>query len=615
MFLLERVLAGEPLKYDEEKKQALAQWLTLEIEDAFAARAPQEAIWQECLRMYEAQGTNEIRNIPIEGVKNIEIPLGAIAADSIYAQALDTMFVINPPITVRAVSPGEDATQAAKAIQRLANWGAAGPFNLRASADHQLLDTCQLGTGVYYIPYVEHTRKTRVHKVNFVGPRIRSIPAEDFLVPGGSYDDHQQMTWNAVRFWLLEREVQLRGKFLKWDMSNIKPGAQTDWVRNRRTLLGRTQDSGERNWRMYEILDVYCYYDIDGDGLAEDLCVTWDRTSKSILKIDYNPFDQRPFEVSRYQLRSHLFYGMGVMEMLRTMQDEVTQIHNHRNVNSFLANTRMFAGRIGTVSESMIVYPFKVLPVSSTDDIKELKLSDVYPSSTGNEAAVVSLAERRTGVNEMSMPRPSAVLGSRTPGITMMSMLQQTNKRFTPAFDAMRNAGAGAVRQCLFRIQERLLAGDPPCEALVRKVLGDEAEAGLSMLRDPEFEHAATIELTASSASTNREVERQNGLLLTQMLTSYYKQVLELATVYSNPQVPALVKEVTSKIIDAATEVIDRTIRTFDTVRDPEAFLIDWDRAIGQAEQNAPPAGLQGLSQLLMGLVQNQGEPPAPATQ
>jgi len=140
MFLLERVLAGEPLNYDEEKKQALAQWLTLEIEDAFAARAPQEAIWQECLRMYEAQGTNEIRNIPIEGVKNIEIPLGAIAADSIYAQALDTMFVINPPITVRAVSPGEDATQAAKAIQRLANWGAAGPFNLRASADHQAPD-------------------------------------------------------------------------------------------------------------------------------------------------------------------------------------------------------------------------------------------------------------------------------------------------------------------------------------------------------------------------------------------------------------------------------------------------------------------------------------------
>lgn len=615
MFLLERELSSNPLNVSDEEKERLAQWLRYEIEDAFAARAPQEGIWQECLRQYEAQGTNKIKNIVIEGVQNIEVPLGAIAADSIYAQALDTMFVVNPTITIQSVSSDEEQMKGAKSLQRLANWGATSSFNLRAAAEHQLLDTCQLGTGVYYIPFVEHTKKTQSHKSQFQGPRIVSLPAEDFLVPGGSYDNHQVMTWNAARFWLTEREVQLRAAILGWDVTKIKPGAQTDWVRMRRELLARTQDSGERNWRQYEIMDVYCYYDIDGDGLAEDLLVTWDRVSASILKIRYNPFDIRPFEVARYQLRSHLFYGIGVLEMLRTMQDEVTQIHNHRNINSFLANVRMWAAKNGMLPETLLVYPNKVLQMSDPNDIKELRMSDVYPSSANNEAAVVSLAERRTGVNDMSMPRPSQILGSRTPGVTAMSMLQQTNRRFTPAFDAMRNAAAGAITQCLFRIQEQLLASNTRLEEVIRKILGDEADAGISQLKDPDFEHMVRIELTASSANHNQIVERQDSLLLTQILNSYYKQVEEMALLYSNPQTPPLVKEVTEKIIKATAEVIDRTIRTFDSVRDPEAFLIDFEGAVVQAEQNAPQDGLNGLSQFLMGLVPQSGESPAPATQ
>lgn len=615
MFLLKRTLDAQKLDIDDAGREALAQWLRYEIEDAFAARAPQEAVWQECLRQYEAQGTNKVKNIVIEGVTNIEVPLGAIAADSIYAQALDTMFVVNPPITVQSVSSNEDQIKGAKAIQRLANWGAGSSFNLRMAAEHQLLDTCQLGTGVYYIPFVEQTKKTQSHKSLFQGPRIISLPAEDFIVPGGAYDDHQLMTWNGARFWLTQREVDLNAKILGWDISKLKPGAQTDWVRMRRELLGRTQDSGERNWRQYEIMDIYCYYDIDGDGLAEDLLVTWDRVSASILKVQFNPFDVRPFEVSRYQLRSHLFYGLGVLEMLRTMQDEVTQIHNHRNINAFLANVRMWAAKNGMLPETLLVYPNKVLQMSDPNDIKELRMSDVYPSSANNEAAVVSLAERRTGVNDMSMPRPSQILGSRTPGVTAMSMLQQTNRRFTPAFDAMKNAAAGAIRQCLFRLQEQLLAGNTRIEEVLNTVLGDDAAMGIAQLRDPAFEHMMKIELTASSASNNREVERQNSLLLTQILNSYYKQVLELAMVASSPQTPPLVKEVTEKIIKATAEVIDRTIRTFDTVRDPEAYLIDFEGAVAQAEQNAPPAGLQGLSQILMGLVPQSGESPAPAVQ
>src|SRR6185437_6671880 len=102
------------------------------------------------------------------------------------------------------------------------------------------------------------------------------------------------------------------------------------------------------------------------------------------------------------------------------------------------------------------------------------------------QAFPIAMAERRVGINDLSTPRPSAVLGSRTPGITALSMLQQVNRRFTPAFDAVRLACAGAVRQCLYRYQERLLAGDRESERHIRRVLGDaEGDLVISLLKDP----------------------------------------------------------------------------------------------------------------------------------
>jgi hypothetical protein len=103
--------------------------------------------------------------------------------------------------------------------------------------------------------------------------------------------------------------------------------------------------------------------------------------------------------------------------------------------------------------------------------------------------------------------------------------------------------------------------------------------------------------------------------MLTQTLTAYYKQVLELSAIYSSPQTPPLVKEVTSKILKAASESVDKMIRTFDSVRNPETFTIDFEQAIAEAEQGAPQGGLAGLSQILQGLMPQNGQVPEPAIQ
>lgn len=587
------------LSVKKERYAALEEFLTVEIEDAFAARAMQEQLWRECLRMYEGVPKNPTRNVPIENAPNLEVTVGAIAVDSINAQALETIFSISPVLTARAVHQDKEAQDTAKAFQRWVNWGI-GPWGIRNAAEQSFLDDGKLGTGIYYVPWIEWLRKTKSSRVMWRGPKVFSVVLEDFLVPGGSYDDFQLFPWTAMRMWLVPHELHARAKKQDWDVSGFVPTANIGWVRSQRELLGRTR-SNRRISELYEVLGIYCYFDIDGDGEVEDLYVVWDRTSRSIAKIDYAPTDRRPFEAMRYQIREHLFYGIGIMEMLKPYEEEVTEIHNHRVTNMLLANSRFWkAGEGSGMSETESFWPSKVKLMTDPSQLEGVELADIYPTSAQAEQITMALAERRVGLSDMgNQGRPSHMLGNRTPGITALSYLQQVNRRFAPAFDAMRFATAGAVRQCIYRYREQILAGNTAAEAAISEVVGEEdAQRIVKTLRTEHFENSVEIELTASSASVNREADRQGWMMLAQFLTGYYEKTMQLVMIAANPQTPEPVRDVAKKIAEKSGELIDRTLRTFDQVRDPAALILKLDDELDQM-QGLNPTGLQGLGQMM----------------
>jgi len=411
-----------------------------------------------------------------------------------------------------------------------------------------------------------------------------------------------------MRYWLTEAELALRAKKYKWKTDGVQLCGTKGWIRTRREQLGRTHTN--KISTLYEVHDAYCAFDYDEDGLDEDLFVQFDRHGLAILKLSYTPYDTRPTEVMRYQLRGHLFYGLGVLRMIRPYQEEVTEGHNDRTLNVKLANTRMWRTRPGVVpGGTMLVWPNRVLETSDPDGIAELKLSEVYPSAFQNESITVALAERRVGSAEIAAPRPSALLGGRTPGITALSILQQANRRFTPAFDAIRFATAGAIRQCVERYREQLLAGNAQAAQNIRRVMGaDAARRIIGALMQPHFEDAVVIELTASSVSVNREADRQNAILLTQMLSQYYDKALALMQIASQQGLAEPVRETARKIAERTGEMIERTLRTFDAVRDPQRFVLDLESEIDQLP--LPQQGVEGLAQVIQSLV--GGGPEAP---
>jgi hypothetical protein len=601
------------LEISEENLNRLKEFLTIEIEDAISSRQPLEALWRDLLRQYEGVPKNPARNFPIENAPNVEVTLGAIAADAIYAQAVDLITQSSPLITCRAVGAADDRylVEAIKGIQRFSNWMAANELGVKLAGDDFLLDFTQLGTGAFYTPWVENRRKTRTSQILTAHPRTYCIPIEDVIIPGGTKGTVDDFPLISLRFWRSETDIMAMAKRNNWNTLGVQAAGAKDWVRTRREALGQHIEGMERKGRLYEIFDVYCHFDIDGDGIDEDLYVVWDRTSRNVLKVAYNPYDHRPINLQVYQRRAHMVFGIGVLQMVKPYEEELTELHNYQTLNVLLANARMWATKEGVVPKNFRVWPNKQVPLPNPkEDLIGIQLGDIYPSLPTLQAMIVQLAERRVGVNEVSNPRPAMAMGNRTPATTTLTMMQQVNKRFAPAFDAVREGHAAAVRHGLYRYQEKILAKDNKTIQHLINVLGvDDALRVISVLQDENFDEHVNVELTASSTSINKEADRQNAMLLVSILSQYYQRTLELVMIASNPQTPPAIVDVAKKIANSAGEIIDRTIRTFDQVRDPATFIIELEETIDQAAADAPK---QAITQLLGALTQGGKQVGAP---
>lgn len=574
-----------------KRDAALRQYLTEEVEDAISAGLDLEQRRTEWMRMYNARPRVAYRKVPIENAPNIEVPLGAIACDAICAQASELIYAVTPTLTCRATQSTEEAAKDGQALQKFVNWSIANEMGFRAAGDQALLDDVQLGTGVLYIPWIERWKKTDVARIHDVGPRMHAIPLEDFLVPGGSYAEVQEMAWCGHRSWLTDSDLVERKRRRKWRIDGFTPTAVQGWMRSRRESYAGSQQLN-RKANLYEVFELYLHYDYDMDGEDEDLLVIFDRTSHTIGWVGYNPYDQRPYETGRYQLRPYLFPGMGVLEMLAPFQEEVTESHNDRAANIKLANTVCFLSQTGTMKKGQVMlFPGANVEVNNIDQVKPFPIGRVDSTGIQHESVTISLGEKRVGVNDLTTAsRPSSILGSRTPGITALSFIQQQNRRFAPAFDGIRFMLAGAARQGMTRYRERLLAGDLAAEHNIVRAMGDEDGARvMAVLRDPGFYEATRIELTASSASVNRDVDKQNAMLLANFLGQYYQQVINLVMVAANPQTPQPVRDVAMKAEKAISALVERTMLAFDQMRDPDTFLIHYAEDMA----NLPPPQAQ----------------------
>ena len=602
---------GAKFVFKTGQRQMLKEFLQLEHLRADNSRYGIENTWKQAIRMYQGDPPEKLGWVPFENAPTIEITSGATQADQILSQAEDLIFQTNPILTVQ--SRKDEFDNVSEDIQELVKWGTAnsangGPWRYEPGMKEGLLDCTQMGTMIGYVPFIKTERITDIRRVIDFGPQIFSIAPEHFILPANATKNIQREKFCTMVQYMDRPELSWRAQAGNWAMDESAAADGESKVRHDRLRAAGVVDSSPEGPLKVKVGYTFCYFDFrDGMGLR-DLEVIWNMTSGGILKCQYNRYNCRPFVLECYQDRAHLPWGIGVMEMDAPYGRLATEIWNNHVWNMMIANTRMYQMPAEMMNESDEIYPGKRWERIG-EGIEAIEMGEVDASGIQAYSLVTGMSSARIGTNQLTAPMRG---GNRTPGISMLSMLQQANRRFTHPFNNMRNFGAQLAIQCLYRIQEQVKGGpekSATVKALTQIMGAEKADRIIALFRrtDIELTDALDVQLTAASVSVNREADRQNMvMLMTQVMPLYWNGKKELAQIIAHPPFPGA-KETAIQADSLLEKLKNKVLQTFDEIADGRTMTIDLSAVAQMAE--AMDAQMAQLSQ---GQQQPQ-QPAAPA--
>jgi len=149
-----------------------------------------------------------------------------------------------------------------------------------------------------------------------------------------------------------------------------------------------------------------------------------------ILRDEENPNNhcRKPFTLARICPVSNEIYGIGMMEMVESLQHELNDTRNLRIDNIKLALNKMFvvAEDADIDYENLINEPGGVVVSTYIDGIKELTTSDVTQSSFADARDIAEDIQRTHGIHDPALGKPT----SRETATGVLSLQEAANMRF-----------------------------------------------------------------------------------------------------------------------------------------------------------------------------------------
>lgn len=571
------------LVLNDETSQRLKQWMHEEIHQARAERQPLIDDWIKWQKQYWAEPESEVKNWPFQKAANIVIPVTAIAVEAINARMMNTLFSIEPFYSIRPTMP--EWIDAAPPTERWLQTEVSNPDGVYMYGFLQdaLLELTKLGTAVGKSGYAREYRKA-VREVSGVeqeyfyevrnGATLDHVPLANFLIRLGEKDpqvaawvgEEHEFTWAQLK--RMSQAGRIDSRALDKVKSNYvmshteapSDGSEYDTALDKLTLE-------EPLWHaVFHIQEIWCSFDVDGDGIDEEIVIDFHWTTQEILSIRYNWHDDlhRPYRVCPYHTVENRIYGIGVGKQNEQFQDEITTVHRQRLDNATLANMGMLALKKNSgYGPKEPIFPGKMWFMDDVQDIIPIKLHEVYNSAFANEDVIMRYSEMRTGVNEVLLGMPQ----EGTPGTATgdLARLAEGNKRFDLV---LKN-----VREWLGKLGLDLLANYQQFGTRDHHwmVLGEDGAWVEEVLRMPPvlIRRGAIVEVTATNSITNREVEQRQWMALFQLINQHATMVLQLAGAID----PQIFAQLAMEAVWTSGEAMHRLLQTFNELDTDKLIL------------------------------------------
>ncbi len=283
-------------------------------------------------------------------------------------------------------------------------------------------------------------------------------------------------------------------------------------VRTIRSQIEGTEEFGSSSVRgtEYQILECYYRYDLDEDGLDEEI-MFWVCPERGDLLLGWDYLDnvyatgRRPFRISRYFPLPDRLLGLSFPQIVRPIQEEINTIHNQRVDNGTIRNscTGYYPANWTQSPQDMRVSPGQMVPA---EDPQRL----VFPNWNGGdawgqneEALLMQMFERLTGINDLSLGRQPNRVGATRTATGVASLLSEAGLRFKNAMTAFQRFWRDIFADILALDQQYL----PP--GVEFRVTGRYPEV-IHLTSKADIAGKYDLRVSATSETLNRELLRND---------------------------------------------------------------------------------------------------------
>ena len=599
--------------------EQLIVYLSEQIRQSLSARQPLEAKWTLWHQMYRGMPEFEVKEFPYLGAANLVIPIIATNVDITFSKLMGMLF--GPQKLMSVLPLRSDMVDFAPRLEEFLGVVQDRELGAYDAVADFMLDVCKLGTGILKQRYKRETKTVYEFRETPQGvqeqirrmmtsnhPELRHVSLWDFLIPPTA-ETIKDAPWSAERVTLTWQQ------FINRVQGGIYTGADRigPWMANfqgsrlpRELMRIERYEPGIGN--LLEVWECWLDFDIGGQGDPQAIVATIHMPTMTYLRIDYNPFfnQDKPYSAARYMRQEKRFLGIGLAEMLEHFQDEITAMHNQRIDSGTLANSTMFKGRKGVISQDEPIYPGRWFLLDDMEDVQPLALGHPgkFDSSLQYEEATLRYARERSGVNEY-------ITGAATPSVgyaalgTNIQQAAQATQRFDQVLREVRGAIGESITRCVelyqqfdSRGKEFMYLGQEDGQ-----IIHDFLQFPTELIR-----MGVSIEVTATSASLSKEVEIRTNTLVMQMLSQFYEQMLGVMQIALNPQVPPPMRNVAMLMMQGGS-VMMRKILDSHGLQDIDQLVPRFQEMLNgqQASIGSIAGGPPGISGLgpAPGLVSN----------